>query len=104
MQQQEVAGEGHEAARIARRALQIDDPAVGGVGGIDRVVQPALKPLVGAGRAERLAARERLARQDLDPLDPRESGRRRQQRAGERERAQAEAGTRAPPNRHHRPG
>src|SRR5262249_17514405 len=60
--------------RVARRLVEIDDRGVEGVGGVERAVIAADDLLIGAGRAERLAGRERLALRDLDASHARLGG------------------------------
>ncbi len=79
LQQDEVAREGHAAARVARGAPQVHDAGVRGARGVDGVVEPAAHLLVRAHRPEGLPAREGLARAHLDADDLGRGGDRREQ-------------------------
>ena len=65
-QDADVAAVLDAAARVARRLVDVDDAAVGGMRRVEFADRDAVEPLVGARRAEGGAADERRARRDLD--------------------------------------
>ena len=63
-----VAAEAHHPVRVPFGAVEVDDARVGGMVGVHRVVRDCVDPLVGSGRSERPALRERLASHDFEPV------------------------------------
>jgi hypothetical protein len=62
----DVGGEMHEALRIDRRFVEIDDPGLRWRFGVDGEARPSLEALIGADGAEGMAAGEAEALGDVD--------------------------------------